>query len=83
VFREHSFLGLLYYYFFYCVGGIQGILMCIQLKSEISTEMAANFPERTKSEPQDLRELWRRMTTKAKVVAREKKIDMGCEEGLA
>ena len=43
---------------------------------EISTEMAANFPERPKSEPKDLRELWRRLKTKAKTVAREKKIDM-------
>jgi hypothetical protein len=35
---------------------------------EISTEMAANFL-RPKSTPQDLRELWRRMKTKAKAVA--------------
>jgi hypothetical protein len=43
---------------------------------DISNEIAANFPERPKCDPKDLRELWQRMKTKAKAIARERKIDM-------
>lgn len=43
---------------------------------DIAAEMAANFPERSRSAANDLRELWRRMKNKAKAIAREKRIDM-------
>ncbi|XP_064595908.1 uncharacterized protein LOC135462614 [Liolophura sinensis] len=43
---------------------------------KISKEMSANFPERPKSSANDLRELWRRMKTKAKAMVRAKKIDL-------
>uniref|UniRef100_UPI00358DF29C fibrinogen silencer-binding protein-like n=1 Tax=Myxine glutinosa TaxID=7769 RepID=UPI00358DF29C len=43
---------------------------------DISKWMAAHYPERPKSSARDLRELWRRMKTKAKALAREKKLDM-------
>ena len=43
---------------------------------DIAKRMSANFPERPKTSSKDLRELWRRMKTKAKAVARDKNIDL-------
>jgi hypothetical protein len=38
--------------------------------------MKALFPERTGCSTKDLKELWRMMKTKAKAVARDKKVDL-------